>query len=143
MLGPIDYVVVGFEGNKFDGSIMEELQKAVDKQIVRVIDLLFIVKDQQGDIRIGELTDQSPEFRETLANTGVDREMPLLSEADIEKIAVDMPNETAAGVLLVEQLWAKGFKQAVADAGGFLIADGRIHSDAVASALDELDNETD
>ena len=61
-----------------------------------------------------------------------------MSDSDIEKIGEDMDNETAAGVLVVEQLWAKGLKQALMDADGFLIADGRIHPEAVEAAMAEL-----
>jgi hypothetical protein len=50
MLGPIDFIAVGFKGNNFDGSVLEELAKAVDSGAIRVVDLLFIIKDADGNV---------------------------------------------------------------------------------------------
>lgn len=138
MLGPIDYVVVGFKGNKFDGSIADELASAVRSGVIRVIDLVFILKDDKGNVEAGEIEDQAADLREIAEELGMDAEMPLLSEADVEKVARDMDNNTAAGVLVIEQLWAKGLKKAISRANGFLIADGRIHPDVVNGAVQEL-----
>jgi len=141
MLGPIDYIVVGFTGNNFDGSILEALKKAVDREIIRVVDLVFIIKDKDGGVIEGEFEDQSEDIQQMFKdmNYSEDTGMPLLSDADIAKLGEQMPPTTAAGVLVVEQLWAKDLKQALLNAGGFLIADGRIHSDAVEAAMQELE----
>ena len=141
MLGPIDYIAVGFDGNHFDGSILNELGKAVEGGIIRVIDLVFIVKDEDGTFAAGEFEDQSDEIKSALAKLGIDNQMPLFAESDIEKIAKDMKPNTAAGVLIIEQVWAKGIKKALIDAQGTLIAEGRIHPDNVTAALEELENE--
>jgi len=58
MLGPIDYIAVGFEGNNFDGSILSELSKAVDSGVIRLVDLVFIIKDTDGTITVAEIEDQ-------------------------------------------------------------------------------------
>lgn len=139
MLGPIDYVVLGFKGNNFDGSILDELAKDVQKGIIRVVDLVFIVKDADGNVAAGEFDDQPDELKEVVAALGVDPDLPLFSEADIEKVGADMENDTAAGVLVIEHIWAKGLKKAIIDAGGFLIADGRIHPDVVEEVLAEIE----
>ena len=141
MLGPIDYIAVSFAGNHFDGSIVDELGKAVENGTIRVIDLVFIVKDKDGAVAAGEFEDQSDDIKNALAKLGVGNDMPLFAESDIEKIAADMEPDTAAGVLVIEHLWAKGLKQALIDAEGTLIAEGRIHPDNVAAALEELENE--
>jgi hypothetical protein len=141
MLGPVDYIVVGFNGNRFDGSALKEITSAVDKGIIRVIDLLFVIKDKDGNVVDGEYEDQSKEVQDMLtdiryiANDG----MPLMTEADIANIGEQMPNETGAGVLVLEHLWAKGLKKALMDAGGFLVADGRIHPEAIETAMKELE----
>lgn len=138
-MGPVDYVVLGFRGNSFDGSIMEELVKATKHGTIRVLDLLFIMKDTDGKVVDMEYEDQSEEFRAAFGEFEREDDLPLLAESDIEKIANDMENDTAAGVLVIEQLWAKGLKKALLDAGGFLIADGRIHPEAVETALAEME----
>ncbi len=139
MLGPIDYIVVGFEGNNFDGSILDELSQAVKNKTIRVIDIVFIVKGEDGTVLGGEVTDQNDELRAVMQDITGGDSIQMLTEEDIDKIGAQMANDTAAGVLVVEQLWAKGLKRAVLDAGGFLIDDGRIHPDIVAGAMEELE----
>jgi hypothetical protein len=136
MLGPIDYVVVGFPKNKFDGSIMNELQKAIDSGAIRLVDLMFVTKDADGNVAGGEIESQSNDFHETLNFKGG---LPLITEEDVEKIGADLDNDTSAGVLVIEHTWAVGLKKALQDSGGVLIADGRIHPDKIAAAVEELD----
>jgi hypothetical protein len=143
MLGPIDYVVVGFKGNNFDGSVVSELSNAVRQGIIRVIDLVFIMKDENDNVLAGEYEDQPAEIKDVFDDIEYKGEMPLFTESDIAKVAQNMPNDTAAGVLVIEHLWAKGLKKALIDAGGTLIADGRIHPDAVAAAVEDLDKESE
>jgi len=143
MLGPIDYVVVGFEGNNFDGSILAELEKAVDSGAIRVVDLLFVIKDAEGNVAGAELENQSEERQAAAKAFRFESDTPLLTEEDMIKIAKDMDNDTAAGVLVIEHLWAKGLKKALIKAGGVLIAEGRIHSDKVDAAVAELEQTKD
>jgi hypothetical protein len=138
MIGPVDYVVLGFKGNNFDGSILDELTKAADNDTIRVLDLLFIMKDEDGTVVEAEFEDQSDEFKEMFDNLGRADDMPLLSDSDVEKIGRQMDKDTAAGVLVIEHLWARDLKKAVMDAGGFLLADGRVHPEAVETALADL-----
>jgi hypothetical protein len=141
MFGPIDYVVIGFEGNNFDGSILRELSSAIDDGVIRVIDLLFVMKDEDGTVTEGEYEDQSEDVQEMLRTLHYDKEtgMPLVTDRDIAKISKLLDNNTAAGVLIVEHLWAKGLKKALLDAGGTLLTDGRIHTDAINTAVKELE----
>lgn len=141
MLGPIDYIAVSFQGNHFDGSIVDELGKAVENGTIRVVDLVFIVKDADGGYAAGEFEDQSDDIKSALEKLGIDSETPLFAETDIEKIAEQMEPDTAAGVLVIEHLWAKGLKKALIDAEGTLIAEGRIHPDTVSAVLEELQSE--
>jgi len=139
MMGPIDYVVVSFEGNNFDGSILEELSKSVNSGVIRLIDLVFIVKDADGNVVAGEIEDQSDDLKQLFNGlVGEDEDLDLITEADIDKVAGMLENNTAAGVLVIEHLWAKGLKKAIVDAGGSLVTDGRIHPEAVEAAVAEL-----
>lgn len=138
MLGPLDYVVVGFKGNNFNGSIVKELTKAVDSGVIRVLDLLFIIKDEDGSVIGGEFKDQSEDLKAAFGKLKVEEDMPLFTESDMDKVGELMENDTAAGVLIIEQLWAKGLKKAILDAGGSLIAEGRIHPEKAEAAAEDV-----
>jgi hypothetical protein len=138
MLGPIDYVAIGFEGNKFDGSILSELIKATDSGAVRLVDLIFVIKDSEGNVEFAEIEDQHEDLKRVVSLLGLDKEMPLLTEEDVELVSGSLENNTSVALLVIEQLWAKGLKRALLDAGGHLVAQGRIHPDTVAAAVGEL-----
>ena len=138
MLGPIDYVVVGFKGNNFDGTILEELGKAVDSGAIRLIDLLFIIKDAEGEVSMAEVADQHDELKEVAKMLGHEDDLPLLTEDDVEKLGAKMDNDTSAGVLVIEHLWAKGLKKALLDKGAILLDEGRLHPDAVEAAVSDI-----
>jgi len=140
MLGPIDYIAVGFEGNNFDGSVLAELIKAVDSGAVRVVDLLFVIKNADGTVEMAEIEDQHEDLKEVAKLIGHDGDMPLMSEEDIKKLGSKMDNDTSAGVLVIEQLWAKGLKKALVDKGAILLDEGRIHPDVVSAAVEELEH---
>lgn len=129
MRGPIDYIIVGFDGLKFDGSVLKAVGDAVESGAINLVALSLIAKDEDGKIinlDIAELEDDYiVQFSEThkLQNELVDAD-------DIEEVADLLVEGSAAGILIIEQLWAKPLKKALIDAGGYLIADGRIHPDA-------------
>src|SRR5437764_10704604 len=100
MLGPIDYIVVGFKGNNFDGAVLKELGEAVDSGVIRVVDLLFIIKDKDGSVGMAEVTDQDDDLKDVAAMLGHKDDMPLMTEDDVEKIGAKMDNDTSAGVLV-------------------------------------------
>lgn len=139
MLGPIDYIAVGFDGNNFDGSILSELVSAADSGAIRVVDLLFVIKDADGNVAMAEIEDQHEELKEVAKAIGHEGNLPLLSEEDVEKLGASMSNDTSAGILVIEHLWAKGLKKALQDAGAVLLDEGRIHDDTVTAAMEELE----
>ncbi len=138
MLGPIDYIVVGFKGNNFDGSVLKELEKASESGAIRVVDLLFIIKDADGNIAMAEIEDQDEELKEVAKLIGHEGDLPLLSEDDVKKLGDKMPNDTSAGVLVIEQLWAKGLKKALLDLNAELLDEGRLHTENVEAAVAEI-----
>ena len=131
MRGPIDYIIVGFEGNKFTGEILSELQTASENGTIAVLALALVTKDENGAVTTIELDEDT--LRVTAS---FDLDNTLIGSDDIEEVGDLLENNTAAGLLIVEQLWAKGLKSAIINAGGFLIADGRIHPEA----SEELNN---
>lgn len=130
MIGPVDYIVVGFEGNKFDGSILKTLADSLDKGIIGLVALSVIARDKDDNIVSLDIADLGDEYIVQFVSKYNPQQKPVDSD-DIAEVADLINKDCAAGLLVIEHLWAKPLKQAIADAGGVLLADGRIHSDAV------------
>jgi hypothetical protein len=127
MKGPIDYIVVGFDGLKFDGSIMKALADAIDKGTIRLLALSVLAKDENGDVGELNIADLGDDYLLEISATTAD---DLISEEDVSEVGELLPNNTAAGLLIIEHLWAIPLKEAIINANGTLIAEGRIHPDA-------------
>jgi hypothetical protein len=129
--GPIDYIIVGFSGNKFDGSILKALGDAIDKGIIGLVALSLVSKDKDGNVMTMDVAESGDsyvaEFSQKYKATN-----DLVTKDDVDEVADLLQNNTSAGLLAVEHLWAIPLKKALIDAGGVLIADGRIHPDAAA-----------
>jgi len=124
-MGPLEYLVVGFEGNRFTGQILRELRAAHDKGIIRVVDLLLLTKDASGSFAAMELSDLSGEEAEQLGPIAGDL-LQVLEPDDVEAAASHIPNNSSAGLLLFEHTWAVGLKQAIMNAGGIPLAGGLV-----------------
>jgi len=120
-LGPLEYIVIGFEGNKFDGSIAREIEKVVEKKIIRLVDVVFVGRDADGAAIIAELDNRDDPrfapFAPLLAES-----MALFTPEDLAAIADSLPLDTAGLALLFEHRWAEDIKGALAAAGGFLVS---------------------
>ncbi|MDQ0893036.1 DUF6325 family protein [Agromyces ramosus] len=138
-LGPVDFVIVEFPAGEsnFTGEMAEELLKLVDAGTIRVIDVLILTKDENGDIDAVELEDLD-DLGE-LARIEADL-AELLAEEDVVNLAAAMEPGSVAGVLVYENLWAAPFAAAARRAGGQLIANGRIPIQAIIASL-EADGE--
>ncbi len=133
MRGPIDYIVVGFPGNNFKGEILQELATASENGTIAVLDIALISKDKDGTVAKIELTDQ-PAIETVLP---ADASQGLITDEDVEEVASVLDENCSAGLLIVEQLWAKGLKQAILNADGVLMAEGRIHPEAYAEITEK------
>jgi uncharacterized protein DUF6325 len=136
-LGPLEYLAVGFEGNRFNGQILSELRSAKEKGIIRVVDLVFLTKDEQGNFAAMELSDLSKEEAEQFVPLAGDL-LRLLAPEDIEQVAADLPNNCSAGLLLFEHTWAIGLKEAIKNAGGIPVAGGLVAPETVQELEEEL-----
>jgi Family of unknown function (DUF6325) len=137
-LGPLEYLVVGFEGNRFTGQILAELRAAREKGIIRVVDLFVLKKDEQGNVTALELSDLSGEEAAELGPLAGDL-IGLLAPEDIEQVAAGIPNNSAAGLLLFEHTWAIGLKEAIKHAGGIAVGGGFVAPDVLQELEKDLE----
>lgn len=133
-MGPVDYVVVKFPGNKFSGEIAPELENLEKKGIIRVIDLVFVLKDETGKVLITEAKNLGGETGDAFS-IFAEKASELFSLDDIEAIAEVLPMNSSAGILLFENTWAVRFKEAVINSKGVLIDQGRIPAEIISSVM--------
>ncbi len=134
-IGPVEYIVISFPGNQFNGDVAPALAELVREGTVRVIDLVFIHKDEDGNVTSFEY-DERPE---TAQFADVDGEADgLISDEDIEFAAAQLPLNSSAALLIWEDVWATRFAKAVRDSGGEVITGARVPRDVVEAALAAL-----
>jgi len=137
-LGPLEYLVVGFKGTEFDGSVAHEIGKVVENGTIRIVDLVFIYRDESGNAVIAELDAKNDPryagFASLLTGT-----MGLFTPEDLEEIATSLPEGTGGLVILFEHRWAVDIKDAMAAKGGFLVSRAVIAPEILEELADELD----
>jgi hypothetical protein len=135
-MGPVDYIVILFPGNKFSGKIAPELEKLQLNGIIRIIDLVFILKDKNGRAIFTEARNlggkDGEAFKSFTSHLG-----DWLSEDDIEDIGALIPKNSAAAALLFENTWAVNFKKSLLDADAQLITQARIPHEQVEKVMKE------
>jgi hypothetical protein len=134
-LGPVDYVIVEFPAghSNFTGEMAKELVALVDAGTIRVIDILILVKDEDGTVEALELSD----IEELGELQALETELAeLLAADDVAHLAAAMDPGTVAGVLVYENIWAAPFASAARRAGGQLIANGRIPIQAIIASIE-------
>jgi uncharacterized membrane protein len=137
-VGPLDYLVVGFPGNQFKGEIAPAINEARAKGLIRLVDLVFILKDETGATVTMELTDLPDDVKAAFSSAVGDLE-GLFTPDDIATLASDVPPGNSALIMLYEHLWAIRIKEALINAKGVLITQGRIPQELHADIDDELD----
>ena len=149
-IGPVQLIVLGFNHPDFRGEIIDELQRLRESGTVRVIDSLAVFKDAQGEIEVAHLSNLSGEEAEELGRVvgaliglGIEGEegmeigaeagaeaaadgIEVFSDEDAWDVLQDIPNDTAAALVLIEHHWAVPLRDAIVRAGGFRISDGFI-----------------
>ncbi len=160
--GPMQLLVIVFDDPDFCSQIRHEFESVMNKGMIRLIDLLFIRKDEAGNIRSLETTQLGEEEGICLGAVvgglilyGVSGEEGViggteagilaaaqenygLTEKDILEITEDIPEGTSAAILIVEHLWAKDLKQAIHDAGGILLSQGMLTPELLVAVGKEL-----
>ena len=137
-LGPIDFIALEFPGNRFKGEILPDLFELADKEIIRIIDLVTITKAQDGQVTVRELRELDPAHIEIFNPLKAEANQ-MITESDIDMIAEKLADNSTAGLLLIENLWAKKTKQAMMDANGRLVMFERIPHEVVEEALADIE----
>ena len=149
-IGPVQLLVIGFDHPEFHGEIINELEKLRESGTVRVIDALAVYKDAAGEIEVMHLSNLTRQEAIELGTTigaliglGIDGEegmeagaeagatagaegLEVFSDEDAWDVIEEIPNDSAAALLLIEHHWAVPLRDAIARAGGFRISDGFI-----------------
>jgi len=130
-MGPIDYVLVEWPGRQPTGEALPHLVDLVDRGLIRIIDLAFITKGEDGSVAMVEIADLGDEVA---VFEGVSS--GLLHDDDIEQAGEALEPGTSAALLVYENAWAAPFAGAVRRSGGQLVASGRIPAEDFLAALD-------
>ena len=136
-IGPVEYMVVAFPGNEFNGAIAPELAKLVDDGTIRILDLVFITKDADGDFAAIEFDEHDG----LSAFASIDGEIGgVISHEDVEHAAEALEPNSSAALLVWEDTWATPFVEAIRASGGVLVEGARIPHDLIEPVLAGLDS---
>jgi uncharacterized membrane protein len=147
VIGPVQILVVGFEQPDFHGEVLAQLQSLREHDIVRVIDILLVRKDAEGEVTTSQVSDLSEVEAKELgavvealiglgaAVGGADPEGAAklwsaeagLTEDDLVDVLAEIPDDTAVAIALLEHRWAIPLREAIIGAGGFPILDSWVH----------------
>jgi uncharacterized protein DUF6325 len=134
-MGPISYLVVEFPGNKMTGEGLPILVDLVDRGTIRILDMMFVTREDDGLLRAVELADLDLDGRLDVeifegASSGI------VDDSDLADAASAIEPGSAAAILLFENRWARSFTQALRRGGAEVVAAGHVPLDVVAAALD-------
>jgi len=136
-MGPVDYIIVKFPGNKFSGEIAPELARLEQNKIIRIIDLAFVLKDQKGNVLITEAKNLGGVEGDAFSAFAA-KASEWLSIDDIEAIAAVLPNKSSAAILLYENTWAIHLKEGLLNSKAEMVDMGRIPPEIVRSVEQKL-----
>ena len=116
-LGPIEVLMVGFPGNRFNGEILPELERLIESSTISLVDGLFLRKDADGEVLFLEFgEDGADEHVERLASL-LDQVESLISDEDVLEMAAGLEPDSSAAILVFEHTWAKPFRDAIVASG--------------------------
>ncbi|HWC47394.1 MAG TPA: DUF6325 family protein [Solirubrobacterales bacterium] len=133
-IGPIDYLLIEWKGQQPNGEVAPVVVDLVDRGLIRILDLLFVTKDEEGNVAALELADLGEEVTELAVFEGASS--GLLGDDDVAQAGEVLEPRTSAALLVFENSWAAPFVSAVRRSGGELVASGRIPAEDVLAALD-------
>jgi hypothetical protein len=135
--GPIDLIVLEFKHKNFSEEIIAGVVDLVSLETIRILDLVIVWKDEQGEVLVHELKDLDPSDCALLEPLRAEIS-GMITADDIAMIGRKLRHNTTAAIMLFENLWAIRLKQDVRDGGGRLVMHERIPNDVVAEAIRDL-----
>ncbi|AZM93006.1 DUF1269 domain-containing protein [Streptomyces sp. W1SF4] len=135
-MGPVDYLVVEFPGNRMTGEAFPLLIDLVEQGIIHLIDLRFVQKDADGTVTALELTDLDGEDNSFGLSVFEGASSELLDQEDLDEAGNALQPGNAAAILVYENRWAAPFARALRRSGAQLVASGRIPVQALLASLD-------
>jgi hypothetical protein len=138
-MGPIDYLLVEWPGRQPNGEAAPYLVDLVERGLIRILDLTFIAKGEDGSVSGLELADLGDGAAELSVFEGASS--GLISDEDVNEAAAALESGTSAALLVYENSWAAPFAAAVRRSGGQLVASGRIPAEDVLAALDAAEGD--
>ncbi len=134
-IGPVSYTVIAFPGNRFNGNVAPEVAKLIANGTVRILDLVFVAKDDDGNTISFEFDqmEELAQFAELDGEVG-----GLVSLEDLDHVAAGLPENNSALIIMWEDLWAKPLVEALQGSGAVVIESARVPHYLVEAAMDEL-----
>jgi len=134
-VGPVEYIILGFPGSHFKSEIVPALAKLIDSRTVRIIDLIFILKDGDGNVTTFEFD----QLEELAPFSTLEGEISgLINQEDVAYAADALEPNTSAALLVWEDTWATEFAEAVWNAGGVMLEGARIPAELIETASADL-----
>ena len=134
--GPIEFVVLRFDGTDFRGEVLREIQKVVDAGTIRVVDILLAVRLGDDPVRVLEVTEVENEllgrFEPMVRDAG-----GLLTEDDARRLSADLGPDAAVALLVFEHTWVAPIADAIEAAGGSVVMTERIPRSVVQQLVEE------
>jgi hypothetical protein len=131
--GPVEILLISFDGDRPGAALGRALRELVEEKTITLLDLLFVARDADGDLRIVEVDDLPQKAELPDLHLG---ELGLAGLDDVEELAAELPPGTSAAVLVVELAWARNFASVLAASGGAVLHQERIPAAVVNEVLE-------
>jgi hypothetical protein len=138
MYGPLEYVLFQFEDDRFIDETLPALININQIGCVRVLDIVFITKDEAGNLEIVEISDLAEEDESTF-DPLINEYFGVLTDEDVEQSGENLQNDTNAALVLFEHRWAIGLQQAIKTAGGLVLDSAYINPRSQSEVIVEME----